>query len=824
MKKIFTLILTFISLMSFSQSTTVVISQVYGGGGNTGAPYTADFVELHNISTASVTLTGYSIQYASAASTTAWTGVYALPTATIPAGGYYLIQMSGAGTIGVAIPTPDAVANPTIAMSGTNGKVALVNGITALATQCPTVGVIDLVGYGSANCSETSPTAALSNTTAAIRKNNGCTETDNNSTDFDVIAPAPRNSATTPVICSGSTAPVLSATTIADFGNVVVLTNSASQSFTLTGSNLTGAPGTLTITSPSTDFQVSNNNIVWAATTTVAYTAATLTSTLVYVRFTPQTVGLKTGNVTVAGGGASTINVAVRGTGIVGAGPVLTAGSLNSFGNICVNTLGGPNSFTITGTNLTTADITVGPLTGFSFSTNAGGPFIATLTLPQTGGSYSNTIFVQFAPTAVQSYSGNIPVSGGGAVATSVAASGAGVNTLATVTTGAASAITFTTATLAGSITASGCSPVTSYGIEYSTTNGFTLGTVANSTNLSGGNFTANLTGLTPATRYYYKAFAINSGGKAYGAQLFFNTSAPSLSSSALADFGSVCVGTNAGPNSFTITSPLLSTGAVTVGPLAGYAFSTAATGPFTPTLSIPQTGGAFSQTVYVQFAPTALGIFDGNIPVSGGGAPVSNVAALGSAQNRPAVVTTAPTPALILSPRSATLTGKINDEGCSSITEYGIVYSGISGFPNSMGMAVSSNNIAGTEFSVTLTGLVPATTYYYKAYAKTSAGISYGSEESFATPGLPGGLVIYNNPIVRNGSFHFSLNNVLQGHYGVNIYSSTGQLVYRKDLLLQVNFIDETFNLPGNLAPGLYIFQLDSYSGYLIRRSFMIR
>ena len=158
---------------------------------------------------------------------------------------------------------------------------------------------------------------------------------------------------------------------------------------------------------------------------------------------------------------------------------------------------------------------------GFNFSTNAGGPFTSTLTLPQTGGSYSNNIFVQFIPTAVQSYSGNIPVSGGGASTISVAASGAGVNTLATVTTGAASAITFTTATLAGSITASGCSPVSSYGIEYSTTNGFTLGTVANSTNLSGGNFTVNVTGLTPATRYYYKAFAINAGGSVWCSIVF---------------------------------------------------------------------------------------------------------------------------------------------------------------------------------------------------------------------------------------------------------------------------------------------------------------
>lgn len=825
MKKIFTLILTLVSLMSFSQSTTIVISQVYGAGGNSGALFNVDYVELHNISTSPVSLAGDTIKYASSTATSlTWSGRFALPNVSIPAGGYFLIQMdaiSGTAT-GAAIPTPDVVVTPSIAMSASNGKVALVSSSTP-TNSCSAGNIIDFVGYGSANCSETSPTAALSVILAAVRKNNGCTDTDNNANDLDVVAPAPRNSAATAVICSGTPSPTLSATTIADFGNVVILTNSASQSFSLTGANLTGAPGTININAPSTDFQVSNNNTTWGASTTVAFTSATLASTLVYVRFTPQTVGLKTGNVTISGGGANT-TVAVRGTGILGAGPLLSAGTLTAFGNICVNTLGGPNSFSVTGTNLTAADVTVGPLSGYSFSSNAGGPFTSTLALTQPGGSFTATVFVQFAPTAVQSYSGNIPVSGGGASAINVAASGAGVNNTATVTTGAASAITFTTATLAGSVTASGCSPVTSYGVEYSTTNGFTLGTVAASTNISGGNFTVNLTALTAATRYYYKAFAINGGGKVYGTQLFFNTAAPTIISSALTDFGSVCVGTTAGPNSFNLTSPSLVSGPVTVGPLAGYTFSTTATGTYTPTLTINQSGGAFTQTVFVKFAPTVLGIFDGNIPVSGGGASVSNVAATGSAQNRPAVITTAPTPAIILTPTSATLTGKINDQGCSPITEYGIIYSGISGFPNSMGTRVISSDLTGTDYSVTLTGLVPSTTYYYKAYAKTSAGISYGNEESFATTSLPGGLVIYNVPIARNGAFHFTLNNVLQGHYGVNIYNSTGQLVFRKDLLLQVNFIDETFNLPGNLAPGVYIFQLDSYTGYLVRRSFMVK
>ena len=143
MKKIFTLLFLFCSFISFSQSTTLVISQVYGAGGNSGALYTADYVELHNVSGTSQSLSGLSVQYASSAATGAWTGVYALPAATIPAGGYYLVQMSTAGTVGSPIPTPDAVAAPAIAMSGTSGRVAIVTGTTA-ATDGP-AGLIDLV-------------------------------------------------------------------------------------------------------------------------------------------------------------------------------------------------------------------------------------------------------------------------------------------------------------------------------------------------------------------------------------------------------------------------------------------------------------------------------------------------------------------------------------------------------------------------------------------------------------------------------------------------------------------------------------------------------
>ena len=112
---------------------------------------------------------------------------------------------------------------------------------------------------------------------------------------------------------------LFSSPTSLTFANQQSSTNSASQSFDLSGTLLTGSPGSLTVTAPSTDFQVSNNNTAWGASTTIAYTSATLAAIPVYVRFTPQTTGAKSGNVTVAGGGATTINVAVSGTGV---GPI----------------------------------------------------------------------------------------------------------------------------------------------------------------------------------------------------------------------------------------------------------------------------------------------------------------------------------------------------------------------------------------------------------------------------------------------------------------------------------------------------------------------
>lgn len=820
MKKIFTSLFILCSLLSFSQSTTLVISQVYGAGGNSGALYTADYVEIHNVSGVSQSLSGLSVQYASASATGAWTGVYALPAASIPAGGYYLVQMSTAGTVGSALPTPDAVAAPAIAMSGTSGRVAIVNGTTAV-TACPS-GLVDLVGYGASTCFEgAGATPALSSISAALRNNNGCADTDNSSADFTAGPPAPRNSASAVFSCTGPVATLTITGTISNFGNVIIGNSSPAQSYFISGANLTGAPGNVTVTAPA-DFEVSNNNSTWGASTTIPYTSATMVQTEVWVRFTPQSAGLKTGNVSNAGGAATTVNVPVSGTGILPPTATLVASGLSAFGNVCVNTTTGPNSFLLNGTNLAPGDITVGPLAGYTFATLPTGTYTSTLTLAQTGGTYTQTVYVQFTPTALQSYDGNIAITGGGAPAINIAASGAGANNPPVVTTGTATAVTTNSATVAGLINNTGCTSITAYGVAYSLTSGFTTGTVVNSSDLSAGSFSAALSGLTPATTYYYKVFATNSGGTSYGIERSFTTATPVLNATALTTFGQVCVAALSDAKSFTVSSTGLGTTNVNVGPLTGYSFSTTETGTYTASLSLTQPGGAYSQVIWVKLSPAVVQSYNGNIPVSGGGAPQINVAVTGSGVNMaPTAVTGDNT---VVSPYNVTLNGSISNNGCSNITSYGIEYSSISGLANGYGKKVPASNLASGAFSSSVTNLVQGATYYYKAYAINNGGISYGEEKSFTTTSIPDGLTLYSVPVSRGTVMHYSFKTAKPAHYGVKLYNSNGQLVFRRDIILQVDFIDDWFTVPGSLAPGVYMFVVENTDGFKVKKPFMIR
>ncbi|MBA3844948.1 MAG: lamin tail domain-containing protein, partial [Actinobacteria bacterium] len=132
-------------------TSAAVISQVYAGGGNAGATYQNDFVELVNRGSTAVDLTGWTLQYAPAAGTS-WQ-VTPL-TGSLAAGRYYLIELASAAAIGAPLPTPQVTGTTNLAATG--GKVALVRSTAALACgatvgSCAAVAAVeDLVGYGTA--------------------------------------------------------------------------------------------------------------------------------------------------------------------------------------------------------------------------------------------------------------------------------------------------------------------------------------------------------------------------------------------------------------------------------------------------------------------------------------------------------------------------------------------------------------------------------------------------------------------------------------------------------------------------------------------------
>ncbi|MFF0203846.1 endonuclease/exonuclease/phosphatase family protein [Streptomyces sp. NPDC005017] len=179
-------------------STGAVIAEVYGGGGNSGATLKNDFIELGNPSAAAFGLTGYSVQYlpGSPSAGSRW-GVTALSGSVAPGGRYLIAEAAGAGGT-VDLPTADATGN--LALSATNGTVALVDGTAALT--CKTAAdcaadprIVDLVGFGTAVVREgTAPAPGASNT-ASVARGASLADTDDNAADLRAGAPSPVNAA-----------------------------------------------------------------------------------------------------------------------------------------------------------------------------------------------------------------------------------------------------------------------------------------------------------------------------------------------------------------------------------------------------------------------------------------------------------------------------------------------------------------------------------------------------------------------------------------------------------------------------------------------------
>ncbi len=166
----------------------VVISQVYPGGGNSGATLNVDFVELHNRTSSAVNLSGWSLQYQSV-SAPSWAS-FPL-SSTIPPWGFLLVQIGSPGAAGSAVSSD--VTWPAMGLGAAAGKVALATTPSTLLNGCPLPNsiIMDLVAWGATSCSEGTP-AAVPTSAQSLLRQSSCQDTGSNLVDFTLVTPAPR--------------------------------------------------------------------------------------------------------------------------------------------------------------------------------------------------------------------------------------------------------------------------------------------------------------------------------------------------------------------------------------------------------------------------------------------------------------------------------------------------------------------------------------------------------------------------------------------------------------------------------------------------------
>ena len=298
---------------------------------------------------------------------------------------------------------------------------------------------------------------------------------------------------------------------------------------------------------------------------------------------------------------------------------------------------------------------------------------------------------------------------------------------LPTVTTTSATSVTETSAVTGGNVTSDGNASVTERGVVYATTQNPTTANTKVASGNGTGSFVCNLSGLQPNTKYYIRAYAINSKGTAYGEEISFTTNqqvvlptVKTTAASSVTETSAVTGGNVTSDGNANVTERGV-VYAPTQNPTTANTkvASGSGTGSFVCNLSGLQPNTKYYVRAYaINGKGTAYGeeiTFITNKSIS---LPIVTTAAVTS-----------------VTETSAVTGGNVTSDGNASVTERGVVYSTN---PNPV-ITNLSNTIrpcgSGTgEFTYTITGLQANTKYYVRAYAKNDAGTAYGEEISFVT------------------------------------------------------------------------------------------
>ncbi len=373
-----------------------------------------------------------------------------------------------------------------------------------------------------------------------------------------------------------------------------------------------------------------------------------------------------------------------------------------------------------------------------------------------------------------------------------------------TLTTSAISSITSTSVYGGGNISSDGGVAISVRGLVYGTTSNPTLSNTILNIGSGTGSFSGSITGLTPNTTYYVRAYATNSAGTGYGNEVSFQTlpvAVPSLITTDASGITQTTVttgGTISNDGGATITERGIVYGTST-NPTTSSTKVTSGSG--TGSFSINITGLTPNTTYYIRsYAINSVGTGYGN-----------NITFQTSV---PAVPSLTTRELLNITNTTATGGGSITNDGGSSITAKGICW-GTSPNPT-ISDSKTTDGTGTTTFTSFITGLSASVTYYVRAYATNSTGTGYGNQQTFTTSSTSNTLPVVTSTSVTGLT-------TIQATFNAEVNSQGGGTVTERGAVWN-NSGNPTVNsnrIPSGAGTGVYtttITGLNGGSNYYVR------
>lgn len=357
---------------------------------------------------------------------------------------------------------------------------------------------------------------------------------------------------------------------------------------------------------------------------------------------------------------------------------------------------------------------------------------------------------------------------------------------LPVIETNEATNVTFQSATLVSVISSAGAGEVTERGVVYGTAALPTTADVKVSAGTGAGEFSVELIDLEPETKYFARAYGINSDGTGYGNQVVIETGAlqaPTVSTGSASEVTTRTV---------KISGSVVDGGTAAV-TARGIAYGTEAAPTVAGSKSSNGTGvGTFSAQL-AELTPGTV-YFARAYATNEVGTSYGSEITFTTLQLVLPVATTGSVSAVSF--YSATVAGTVTSEGTSPVTVRGFVYSTS---PNSTtGTSLSATGTGTGSFSVDITGLAPNTKYYIKTFATSSDGTGYGAETSFTTRAL----------VPLPGSFSGNWYNVAGTWIWAIAENTTGKYIRTNNVLYyyqpsDVDVTDNVYQINGTSSTG---------------------